>query len=119
MIFLDLPKTMAVCLSLTLIIECIVAFILRVKSRKDYINILAVNILTNPILVCTSAFIKYFYGPSVYNIIIIILEILVVLIEGFIYHKYLEYKKINGFILSLILNLSSYSLGLILGNLFI
>lgn len=111
MLLLNLPKIMIVCLISTIIIECSIALILKVKTKKDYINIILVNILTNPILVSSTSIIRYAISMTIGKIFTIIFEILAFLIEGLIYHKYLEYKRINGFILSLILNLSSYIIG--------
>ena len=39
------------------------------------------------------------------------MEIMVVIVEGFIYKKYLKYDKLNPFFVSLILNASSYFIG--------
>ena len=117
MILLNLPKIMIICLICTIIKECLVSFILRVKSKKDYLNIILVNILTNPLVVSISVLIQVTQGIKIKNISLIILEILAFITEGLIYHKYLDYKKINGFILSLILNISSYSIGLVINQL--
>ena len=51
------------------------------------------------------------------KIFTIILEITAFLVEGLIYKKTLEYKRINGFLLSLILNISSYVLGILINSL--
>ena len=50
------------------------------------------------------------------NIALIILEVLVVFVEGFIYQKYLKKRNINGYLLSLLLNISSYGLGLLINE---
>lgn len=116
MILLNLPKIMLICLISTILIETLISFILRVKTKKDYLNIIAVNILTNPLVVSVSVLIQVMFGLKIKQISLIILEILAVITEGFIYHKYLDYKKINGFILSLILNISSYTIGLLINQ---
>ena len=41
----------------------------------------------------------------------IIMEIIVLFVEGTIYNKYFKYKKINPYLVSLILNASSYFIG--------
>ena len=111
----ELPKVMIISLLCTLLIEISVAFILKYRG-KDLINVLLVNILTNPLLNSLVIAINYYWGLKARNISLYILEILVVLIEGFIYYKYLDRKKINGFILSLILNISSYGLGILINK---
>lgn len=106
----ELPIVMARCLFFTILIELIVALILKVRDKKDILNIILVNTMTNPLLVSLTVYITY---NRIFNRIlsVIILELLVVLIEGFTYKKVLKYKKINPFILSLILNASSYFIG--------
>ena len=115
MLISDIYKVMLICLACTIIIEVSIAFILRYRG-KDLINVLLVNILTNPLLNSSVIAINYFYGLKARNICLYILEILVVLIEGFIYSKYLEKRKINGYLLSLILNIASYVIGLLINK---
>lgn len=107
---------MGVSLICTIIIEFILALILGLKDKKDLLNVILVNIVTNPIVVSVSFTFNLLYGPNGKIISTIILEILAFLCEGFIYYKVLRYKKINGFLLSLILNVTSYSLGIFLNN---
>ena len=111
MIINDLPFIMINCLLFTIIIEIILAIILKVKDKKDILNILLVNIMTNPIVVSLPVFINIRFGLFERNITVLILEIFTVLIEGKIYSKYLKFKKINPYALSLILNLCSYIIG--------
>ena len=113
MLINELPKVMAISLACTVIIEVTIAFILKYR-KKDLVNVLLVNILTNPLLNSLLVGINYFYGLKARNISLVILEILVVLVEGFIYQKYLERRKINGYLLSLILNIASYGIGQII-----
>lgn len=115
MLISDLPKVMIISLTCTIIIEVSVAFILKYRG-KDLLNVLLVNILTNPLLNSVIVAINVYYGLKARNICLYILEILVVLVEGFIYQKYLNRKKINGYILSLILNIASYGLGLLINK---
>lgn len=105
---------MLMCLIITIIIEMVFAYILKVRDKIDFLNILLVNILTNPILVITTYMIGILSSKLNKDIATYIFEVLVVLTEGYIYKKVLKYKKINGFILSLILNLSSYLIGLLI-----
>ena len=99
------------CLICTIIIELIIGFILNIKDKKDIFYIILVNIITNPIVVLIPTIIYIKYGYIYRNIVLCILEILTVLTEGFIYYKVFKYKKINPFIISLLLNLSSYLIG--------
>ena len=117
MLLLELPKIMIISLSCTILIECIIALILKVRNKKDLLNITLVNVLTNPILVSTTLTIRYLISPRAEKITTIVLEIIAFVVEGLIYKKVLEYKKINGLILSLILNISSYTLGILINQL--
>ncbi len=104
------------CLICTIIIELCGALILKVRDRKDLLNVLLVNILTNPLVVSIPVLILVRYGYKTSMIVLIVLEILTVLVEGFIYLKTLKYKKINPFGLSLILNISSFLIGEIINR---
>jgi len=109
-------EVILICLACTIIIEILIALICKVRNKKDFLNILLVNIMTNPIVV-VFPYITYLYKGTVYrNILLIILEVAVVFIEGFTYKKVLKYNKINKYILSSILNISSYLLGNIISN---
>lgn len=109
-------KVLIVCLLSTIIVEVIVSLLLKVRDKKDILNIILVNIMTNPLLVSITVYINIFYGLKYKNIIIYPLEILVVLVEGLVYKRYLKYKKINPYLLSLILNISSYLIGLFINR---
>ena len=49
MFITDLPKVMLICLVMTIVIECGIAIILGYRE-KDLLNVLLVNLLTNPIV---------------------------------------------------------------------
>lgn len=105
-----LPVVMIRCLLSTIIIELLLALILGIRDKKDILNIILVNVMTNPLLVSLTTYITY---NRIFNriLFIIIMEVLVVIIEGFTYKKILKFKKINPYVLSLILNASSYFIG--------
>ena len=109
-------KIILVCLVSTIIVELLVALFFKVRNKKDLLNIVLVNIMTNPLLVTLTVYINIIYGLKYRNVLIYPLEILVVLSEGLIYKKYLKYRKINPFILSFILNTCSYLMGLIINK---
>lgn len=111
MLINELPLLMLKCLIITIVIEIILSLILKVKTKKDILNIILVNIVTNPLVVSIPVLINISLGILERHICLLILEVFTVLFEGFIYYKYLNYKKINPFLLSLILNLSSYLIG--------
>lgn len=106
-----LIKILSNSLFFTILIELSVSIILKVKDKKDLLNIVLVNIVTNPIVVLFPYIIGLFYGLKYRLIMLLLLEIFAFVFEGYIYKKYLKYNKINPFILSLLLNISSYLLG--------
>ena len=75
MLLMNLPKIMIICLTCTIIIECSIAFILRVKTKKDFLNILLVNVLTNPLVVSISSIIQTLYGIKIKRIVLLFLEL--------------------------------------------
>lgn len=111
-----LPKVMFNCLIITIILEVFTALIFKVRSTKDLLNIVLINIVTNPVLVVITYYVNIYYSMKVYYIVLIILELCVVFIEGFVYKKYLKFKNINPFVLAFILNCSSYFIGRIINN---
>lgn len=104
---------MIMCLIVTIFTEVLIASILKTKNKKDFLNIMLVNTLTNPLVVTIPFYLNIKYGIMYRNIVLYIMEILVVFVEGYIYQKYLTNKKINPYLFSLILNISSYIGGLI------
>lgn len=117
MIINDLPFIMLKCLVFTILIEVVVGLIIGVRNKRDILNITLVNVFTNPLVTSIPVLVYINFSYTPYIISLIILEIFALVSEGFIYSKVLKYKKINPFIISLILNLSSYLIGLLINNL--
>lgn len=111
----ELPLIMLICLSSTIVIEISMSLLLGIRNKKDILNVILVNVMTNPLIVSIIMYITY---NRIFNltISIIILEILITLVEGFTYKKVLKFDKINPYVLSLILNISSYFIGELLNN---
>ena len=99
------------CLLLTIAIELLMAIIIGIKDKTDAFIIILVNMLTNPIVVLTEILIYNYLGYGYVIIPLIFLEITAVLVEGYIYSKRLNYKTLNPYTISLILNLLSYLIG--------
>lgn len=113
----DLPIFMIKALAITIVIEVFVAFVLHYR-KKDLINVLLVNVITNPLVVSIPVYINVKYGLLERNIVLIIMEIMTIIVEGYIYSRFNERKKINPYILSFILNLSSYMIGVLINYVF-
>ena len=111
MFVFELPIIMIRCLIITLLIETIVGLILGIREKRDLLNVVLVNIVTNQLVVSIPVFFNYKYGLLSRNICLLVFEVSAFLFEGFIYDKFLKYKKLNGFIISLILNGFSYFIG--------
>ncbi len=110
---MNLFKIMGVSLLATLVIEIVGALFIGIRSKKDLINVLIVNIMTNPLVVSIAFMINLRHGLIMKRIAMIILEFLAFFSEGFVYKRVLEYKRMNGYIVSLVLNVTSYLLGII------
>ena len=117
MIINNLPFIMLKCLFFTILIEIVVGLIIGIRNKRDLLIILLVNVFTNPLVTSIPTLIYISWGSTPYIISLILLELFAFVSEGFIYKKVLNYKKINPFIISLILNLSSYLIGLLINNL--
>lgn len=108
-----LPFIMIRCLLMTLLIECGIACLAGVRQKNDIIIILLVNVLTNPLVVSSMVAVNFFFGSRVSGVYEYIIEAIVLIAEGLIYRKTLDNKKLNPFILSLLLNAASYLSGVV------
>lgn len=102
---------MIIALIFTILIELCFSFVLKVKHKKDFLNIVLVNIVTNPIATLIPYIVGLYYGLMFRWILLLFLELFAFLFEGYIYKMYLHYNKINSYLLSLLLNMSSYLIG--------
>lgn len=112
----EIPYYIIRSLILTIIIEVVVAIIIGIRTKKDIFNVILVNMITNPIVNIVPIALNVYVSLKARNISIYILEVLVLFTEGLIYKKVLDYKKLNYFLISLILNLASYGTGIILNS---
>ena len=99
-------------LILTLIIELSILFILRFRDYKLYILSSLINIGTNLSL---NYYLEntIFKTLTIYVIVVIILEITVLFVETLLYMIYFKKFK-KSFLISLLLNASSFLLGLLI-----
>lgn len=111
----QLPLIMLRALALTVLIECVTAWVLGVRSARDQMIVALVNVITNPLVVSIGAAVLFMGGRDIFRISMIVMEISVVLVEGLIYKKKLS-CEINPFMLALICNVVSYICGEILNR---
>lgn len=131
--------TIIVCLAATIIIEVLIArIILKVRGQNLRIVALA-QVVTNPLvnlilaLTCEIIMLKIetnkifpvgYNMDSVYiplsNLTLFVLEVLAIIIEWRLYKKFFTnyHGRVKPFLLSLILNIASYSIGYILFEFF-
>lgn len=100
---------------LTLFIEGLIIFLLYGKKNLVYYSILC-NMLTNPALNLLLLFVTNTLGFG-YWISLIILEIIVVLIEAFIYKLLGNMKATKALFISALLNLISFGTGVLVHSL--
>lgn len=91
--------------------EITLGYILGSRRITDIITVFLTNIITNPAVVLCGLCSALFFSKYNSMIIIILLEIFVVFIEGFMFLKFQTFKGKNPYIISLILNSASYILG--------
>lgn len=103
---IETAMTFFISLFITLIIEMPVAFLFGAR-RKDLLLVVLINILTNPAVVLLSSLMG---NQRTFQIL---LEIVVIFIEGCYYKKYSSHIK-YGFCLAATANILSYVAGLIL-----
>lgn len=108
--------SMLTALSLTIIIEVSIGYLLKIRDKMDILHVVLINGITNPVINCLLMIINYLFRLSniLYYSIVLILEIIVVYVEYKYYEKNLIYKRINLLSFSFILNASSFILGLII-----
>ena len=111
----DIILSLIINLILTLVIELSIAIILRVRETSDWLRIMIINCITNPIVNCIYYLSLYFLYPSLPALIVCvtILELLVWIVEFLYFKNSLNYKKIHPLLLSFILNAGSFFFGLI------
>ena len=106
-------KNFAVSLGLTLIIELTLSIIMGIRNKKDIKVVILANTLTNPVVVYIAICIKVFGNDLIYNIVIPIVEILVVVVEYWVFKKYLDYKGKPPLLISAVNNVTSYLIGVL------
>lgn len=115
MTLMQLPLIMARALILTVLVECLAAWCMGVRSRHDQIVVVLVNLMTNPLLVSLSAAAVVWLGYGAKLPATIILEAAAVIAEGFVYKNRLE-AECDPFLLSIVCNASSFTIGEILNR---
>jgi len=98
-------------LLLTIAVEGALTFLIFRKVRYLY-YVLLLNILTNPLLNFIMLLYYSYIGMNHYYILLYVLEVVVVIVEGFIFAKLTDIKIPKALLVSLVLNVGSYLFGL-------
>ena len=111
-----LLTSLAFSLALTIVLEVGFFLIIGKRDKKDLILLLSVNVLTNPVVVL-SFWIAALYTEWNPVIVLIPLELLAVLTEGYYYKKYGRCFR-HPYLFSLTANLVSFGVGELIQQLF-
>lgn len=105
-------QAIGISLCLTIVLEILFAVIVGIRGKRDLLLLILVNILTNPPTVFTYYLLAYYTSWNRW-VIQIPLEIIVILVEAYYYKSYgKEFRR--PFLFSLLANLFSYGIGVIL-----
>lgn len=107
-------KSLIISLSLTLIIELTISLILGIRKKDDIIIVICANTLTNPIVVFIANCLTLLNNAWVYYIVVLIMEVIVVFVEGFVFKKALSYKDKSPLLISFANNATSFLLGILI-----
>lgn len=107
-------KSLIVSLFLTLVIELTVAIIIGIEDKNDIKIVICANVCTNPVVVFIANLVYWLNDMKFYYFVVIILEIMVLFVESYIYRKYLKFNKISPFAISFVCNVISYGTGVII-----
>jgi hypothetical protein len=100
-------------LVLSIVIECAIAYVLGYKKRKYLLTIVFINLITQPMLNYLLLILSYTH-ININLLLVLILEIIVALAEwGLLVHVFRKDKH-KFFVLSLITNLASFLIGIII-----
>ena len=114
---LDLLKTFAIALILTIIVEEVIAFFMGKRTKLELIIILLVNTLTNPLMMLYYTFIRGQLPDAPKVLLQIPGEIVVVLVEAYVFKtmgKTKDYNFDHPLLLSIVLYTLSWMIGILL-----
>lgn len=98
-------------LALTQIIELLVVYLFWFKSKIELLTLFFINLLTNPL---ANLLFWNYYDKLNKLLLMIIIEIFIIIIEAFLIKAVLRKEWARSFLISVVINLSSFFLGLIL-----
>ena len=105
--------SLCISLILTNIVEVILAVIRKVRDEDSISMIIAINCMTNPVVVFLSNMCMKLNNNVITIAVVLALEIMVVIVEGLWFKKHLKKNKKDAYLLSMFLNVTSFSLGIL------
>jgi hypothetical protein len=111
---IDYLKFSAVALILTIIIESGIAWLFGLRSRRELLTIVLINVITNPLLNYLLAVNSYFHLISQTTALLLCLEITVVLVEWQLLVWVLRMNSKKMLLLSFVMNACSCGAGLLI-----
>lgn len=105
-------KMMGISLAATIILELLFALFWGIRNKKDLLLLCLVNLLTNPVVVFIY-YISKFYSDLDLIVVVLVLEVLAVLLEGFYYKRYGKMYR-DPYYFSFFANVFSFAIGKII-----
>jgi hypothetical protein len=111
-------ESLAIALVLTIVLEWLVIYLFGLRKKTDFLAILFINLLTNPLMNYFILVMQSLHLITFNLFSILVVELIVVIAEWrlLIYSVSGNQKKL--FVISLVMNLFSFSFGLILSFFF-
>lgn len=106
--------SMIISLVMTIVTEVIIGICIKIRNKEDIKVIIFANILTNPVVVFCTNLIFTFGSQCAHIITVIIFEIFAVTIEYKIYKEFLKFKEKSPLYISIVSNMLSFFIGLII-----
>lgn len=101
-----------VALLLTILIEVFVALMFGFRSKNEILSVILVNLITEPVLNYFLLINSYFSLVAVNIQLLLLLETIVILVEWRLLVYALQRNSNRLLVLSLVMNLASFALGL-------
>ncbi len=103
-------KILALNLAIVFAAELPISFAMGARTARKIITVVLINIITNPTVVLSALCMTLFFAKW-QNIGVLILELFVFFVEGFMFSKFKIFGKRNAYLASLLLNIVSFVVG--------
>jgi hypothetical protein len=101
-------------LLLTIVIEGIIAWLFGLRSKRELLTVLLINVITNPLLNYLITVNGYFHLISQTTVLVLCLEVVVVFAEWRLLVWVLAQSSRKMLLLSFVMNACSYLAGLLI-----